>query len=87
MMEYELADGSILTDEEIEKESAEYESGTWEGGFVEVRIGRPPLSDEELGVVTFKAPKSKIEAMERKARELGMSKSQFMRAVLDKAIA
>ena len=86
-MEYELANGEMLTDAEIEREAAEYEAGTWEGGLVRLRIGRPPICDEELGVVTFKAPKSRIAAMERKASELGMSKSQFMRAAMERAIA
>ena len=86
-MEYKLADGSILTDEDIEREAEMWENDTWDEQFVEVRIGRPHYCDEELGTVTFRAPKSKIEAMERKAKELGVSKSQFMRDALDTAIA
>lgn len=30
-MEYRLANGSAITDEDIERECAEYESGSWEG--------------------------------------------------------
>ena len=86
-MKYELDNGEILTDEDIERECAEYEAGTWKGGLTNYRIGRPRYSDEELGVVTFKAPLSKIAAMERKAREQGVSKSEFLRAALDRAIA
>lgn len=87
MMEYKLADGSILSDEDIEREAEMWENDTWDEQFVEVRIGRPRYCDEELGTVTFRAPKSKIEAMERKAKELGVSKSQFLRDALDAAIA
>ena len=86
-MKYEFADGEILTDEDIERECAEYEDGTWEGGLKNYRIGRPRYSDEELGTIVFKAPLSKIEAMERKAREQGVSKSQFMRDALEHALA
>lgn len=86
-MEYKLANGYILTDEEIEREAEQYEAGTWEGHLVNIRIGRPPICDEELGTVTFKAPKSRIAAMERKASEEGVSKSQFMREAMEAAIA
>ena len=86
-MKYELDHGEVLTDEDIERECAEYEAGTWEGGLTNYRIGRPRYSDEELGTVVFKAPLSQIAAMERKAEEQGVSKSQFMREAMAKAIA
>ena len=86
-MEYKLASGRVVTDEDMEREAEMWESDTWEGGFTNIRIGRPPLSDEELGVVTFKAPLSRIAAMERKAEEQGLSKSQFMRNAMERAIA
>lgn len=86
-MEYVLANGEVLTDEELEREAEEYENGTWEGHLTNVRIGRPNLCDEELGTVTFKAPRSRIEAMERKAASQGMTKSQFMREAMEQAIA
>lgn len=86
-MEYKLANGEVLTDEDLEREAEMWENDTWEGHLVNIRIGRPPISDEELGVVTFKAPKSRIAAMERKASEQGVSKSQFMRAAMEQAIA
>lgn len=45
---HRLADGGTITDEDIEKECAEYESGTWEGHLVNLRVGRPPLSAEDV---------------------------------------
>lgn len=85
-MQYTLDNGEVLTDDDIEREAAEYESGTWEGHLVNLRIGRPPISSEELGTVTFKAPKSRIAAMERAAAERGMTKSQFMRRAMERAL-
>ena len=42
MTEYKLADGAVLTTEDIERESAEYESGTWKGlPSSELRLGFP----------------------------------------------
>lgn len=87
MADCKLINGETVTDEDFERWADEWENDTWEGPLVDIRIGRPPISDEELGVVTFKAPKSRIAAMERKASEQGMSKSQFMRAAMERAIA
>lgn len=42
MMECKLADGTVLTTEDIERESAEYESGMWEGKLERIHVG-PPL--------------------------------------------
>lgn len=45
---YALADGGAITDEDIEMECAEYESGTWEGNLVNLRVGeRMILKDIE----------------------------------------
>ena len=33
LMEYRLANGSVITDGDIERECAEYESGSWEGAW------------------------------------------------------
>lgn len=46
-MEYRLANGSVITDEDIERECAEYESCSWEGSLVNLRVGRPRLSEGE----------------------------------------
>lgn len=50
-MEYRLANGGVITDEDIEKECAEYESGTWEGHLVNPRVGevkrKPDASEFE----------------------------------------
>ena len=86
-MEYKLASSRVVTDEEMERDAEAWENDTWEGGFADIRVGRPRYSDEDLGTVVFKAPLSKIAAMERKASELGVSKSQFMRDALERAIA
>ena len=86
-MEYKLASGKVMTDNDFEREAEMWENDTWEGGFADIRIGRPPLTDEDLETVTFRAPKSQVEAMERKAREQGLTKSQFMRDAMEKAIA
>ncbi len=66
MAEYKLANGDVLTDEEIERECAEYESGTWEGHLEHIRVGRPSISDERMITVPVKFPVSMVAAIDRK---------------------
>lgn len=86
MAEYPLANGYLLSDEEIERRALEWEDGTWEGSLVEVRAGRPPLSHEANANLSFKCPESGAELISRAAAASGMKKSAFMReAALEKA--
>lgn len=48
MAEYKLKNGYVLTDEEIERRAAEWESDDAEMGLVPLRVGRPPLSGSPM---------------------------------------
>lgn len=87
MAEHKLINGTTVSDDDFERWAAEWENDTWEGPLTDIRIGKPPISGEELGSVTFKASKSRIAAMEARAESQGMSKSQFMRMALEQALA
>lgn len=39
MTEYKLADGTVLTSEDIARECEEYERGTWEGRLERIHVG------------------------------------------------
>ena len=86
MAEYKLANGYVLTDEEIEARAREWEDGTWKGQLVELRAGRPRLSAEPNANLSFKCPQSGAAMIERAAEILGVKKPAFMReAALEKA--
>ena len=86
MTEHKLANGYVLIDEEIESRAREWEDGTWKGGLVELRVGRPRLSDEPNANLSFKCPESGAQMIEQAAKAAGMKKSAFMRdAALEKA--
>ena len=86
MAEYKLANGYVLTDEEIEARAKEWEDGTWKGQLVELRAGRPRLSNEPNANLSFKCPRSGAEMIEKAAEISGVKKSTFMReAALEKA--
>ena len=86
-MEFKLANGTVLTDDEIERESEEYESGAWSGSLTNLRVGRPRLSDgEENANLSFKCPETGAALIERAAAACGMRKSEFLRsAAIEKA--
>lgn len=78
MAEWKLANGYILTDEEIERRAAEYESGNWEGHLERIHQGRPPVSDEPLVPVTVKFPASMLAQIDAKAK----NRSDYIRRVV-----
>lgn len=86
-MEFRLANGTVITDEDIERECAEYESGSWTGALANLRVGRPRLSEGEANAnLSFKCPKTDADLIERAATACGMRKSEFLRsAALEKA--
>jgi hypothetical protein len=45
MAKYILVAGTVFTDEEIDRECAEHETGAWEGHLEDVNIGRTPAAD------------------------------------------
>lgn len=86
MTRYKLPNGYVLTDEEIERRGAAWDSGTWEGKLVTTRVGRPRLSSEPNANMSFKCPESGAELISKAAKMLGVKKSAFMRdAAIEKA--
>lgn len=61
-MEFRLANGTVITDEDIERECAEYESGSWEGPLTNLRAGSPRLSEAAgLGFAAIASLKEEAE--------------------------
>lgn len=86
MTSYELENGYVLTDDEIEHRAEQWEKGTWPGHVTALRVGRPPLSNEPNANLSFKCPASAAELIARAAEVEGVRKSEFMReAVIEKA--
>ena len=83
---YELADGYVLTEDEIERRATEWENGSWEGTLIKVHAGRPRLSNEPNANLSFKCPVSDAELIKTASHLSGMAKSSFIReAALEKA--
>ncbi len=53
----------------------------------DVITGRPLMFGEETRQVGFREPVSKIEAIDRRARQLGMRRSDYLRHLVDNDLA
>ena len=84
-MGFEADNGTVLTDEMLDKRAEEYEDGTW-SGHGEVAMGRPRLYDEDMGTVSFRLPCSRSRAVEAAAKRQGESKSDFFRRAIDREL-
>ena len=86
----ELNEKFGVTDEELaelERDAMQYESGNWPEGKITI-IDRPPLYDgDELENVMFRMRKSRLKALERASKQVGKSRSEFLRDAVEDALA
>ncbi len=52
-----------------------------------IAVGRPLMFGEELKPVTFKEPTRKIEAIDARALSLGLSRSDYLRSLVEADLA
>lgn len=78
---------STVTNEQMEQLANMFERGEWPEGETRVLRGRPLMFDEELQPITFKEPKRKVQAIDRRADQLGMSRSSYLRHLVDRDLA
>lgn len=77
-----------VTEEQLDDWAEEYENGTWDASTLgEVRRGRPSIADEDVKPVTFRLPSSQILAVDRRAEEKGITRSEFLRDAVQSALA
>ena len=80
--------GNILSDEMVDQMAEACERGDYPGiPTGEVTIGRPLLFGEELRPVTFKETARKIAAIDCRAASLDMSRSDYLRHLVDEDLA
>ena len=77
-----------MTEAEMDSVAEEYESDAWDSGnFGKSLVGRPPLYEVAMGTVSFKEEKPKIELIDARALSLGMTRSDYLRQLVDKDLA
>lgn len=87
---------TVVSDREIEKrfgisgqQLEEWDQGAAAGEVPgepagEVVMGRPLLFGQKMRQVGFKEPLSKVEAIDKRAAQLGMRRSEYLRHLVDK---
>lgn len=74
-----------MTEAEMDARAQEYETDAWDAAlFKKVPVGRPSLADCETKTLTFKIPVSTLNEVESKANRLGVSRSEYLRALINK---
>ena len=77
--------GNVITDEQIEEWAEACERGEYPGKPTgEILVGRPLKFGEEMQPVTFKETQSKIVAINARAAEPDLSRSDYLRMLVDK---
>ena len=73
-----------ITSEQLDKWERDVENGIFHGEpRGEVVRGRPLMFGEKTKQVGFKEPLAKIEAIDRRAAQLGMKRSDYLRHLVD----
>ena len=78
--------GTVLTDDTLDRLAEKWENDTWDGNLTNIQAGRPRIMGEELVNVTFRIPKSRLEAVGEMARQKGETRSQYLRQAIDRAL-
>ncbi len=77
-----------ITSEQLDQWEQDAAQGTLHGEpRGEVITGRPLLFGEETRQVGFREPISRIEAIDKRARQLGMKRSDYLRSLVDADLA
>ena len=77
-----------VTEEQLDEWAEACERGEYPGKPTgEILVGRPLMFGEEMKPVTFKETESKIAAINARAAELDMSRSDYLRSLVDRDLA
>lgn len=89
----ELNERFGVTEELLAKLEEEFGKGNWElvenlgPGVASIKIGRPPLCDEPLKSLSFKEPESKVLQIDQRCKGLGVSRSDYLRRLVEEDLA
>jgi len=76
--------GNVISDEQLDEWAEACERGEYPGEPTgEIVVGRPLKFGEELTPITFKETAAKIAAINARAAELDLSRSDYLRWLVD----
>ncbi|MCI1649323.1 ribbon-helix-helix protein, CopG family [Bifidobacterium tibiigranuli] len=86
-MTFTTENGVQITDEQFDQWAQQAENGHYPNRKGEIFIGKPPLSDEELTTVTFKAQPTIVEMLDARAKRQGVTRSELLRHAVERELA
>ncbi len=72
-----------LTDEEVDRIVAKIESGDLSDFDTSKIMDGRPMERESMETISLKIPSSRVKAVNRMAKEAGISRSEFVRRAID----
>ena len=86
MNDQELCELFGTTLEAVEQDAEAIEAGDFSAfDFSQAMLGRP-MEEEKMDTISLKVPHSRVVAMERAAREQGVTRSEFVRRAIDREL-
>lgn len=77
-----------MDEDEMDARAAAYEDDSWDSSHMgKVTMGRPPLYGEPLKSISFREAASKVAAMDKRAASLSMTRSDYIRSLIDRDLA
>ena len=77
-----------VTEQQLDEWAEACERGEYPGKPTgEILVGRPLMFGEELKPVTFKVTESKVAAINARAADLDLSRSDYLRMLVDRDLA
>ena len=77
-----------MNEDELDAVARDFENGTWDRSqYGAPGKGRPAAFGEAMRPVTFKETPSVVAAMDERAKQLGLSRSDYLRSLVANDIA
>ena len=72
-----------VTSEQLDKWEADATRGVFRGTPGKIEVGRPLMFGQRMRQVGFKEPETKVAAIDKRADQLGMKRSDYLRYLVD----
>lgn len=83
-MGYITKGGTALSDEDVDELARRFERGEMPGRWGRALIGRPRISPEPLKLIGARVPESEVAAFDAKAALMGQTRSERLRALIER---
>lgn len=84
MTDQNVLDMFGVTDDQLGAWEDDVVKGTFRGTPTKIEVGRPLMFGQRMKQVGFKEPEAKISAIDKRAGQLGMRRSDYLRHLVDR---